>query len=58
MRFGTLRSRLLGSLICLSLGPLAFVGFLAYRSAEQSLREKALNHLSTAAILKAEEITG
>ncbi len=57
MRFGTLRSRLLGSLICLSLGPLALVGLLAYRSAEQSLRQKAVNHLSTAAILKAEEIT-
>ncbi|MBI3002426.1 MAG: HAMP domain-containing protein [candidate division NC10 bacterium] len=57
MRFGTLRNRLLASLLGLSLGPLALVGILAYRSAEQGLREKALNHLSTAAILKAQEIS-
>ncbi|MFQ5882414.1 MAG: GAF domain-containing protein [Candidatus Methylomirabilales bacterium] len=54
--FARIRTKLLIHSLVLSLLPLCLIGYIAYKNGEKALREKAFNHLSTAAILKEQEI--
>jgi GAF domain-containing protein/HAMP domain-containing protein len=58
MRFWTksLTTRLIVSFLLLALVPLSIVGYVAYNIGEEALKRGILDHLSTAAILKEEEI--
>jgi len=58
MRFWkeSLLARLLSYFLLLAIIPLAVVGLLAYNRGEEALQENILNHLTTTAILKEDEI--
>lgn len=53
---GSIRNKLLLTMAVLALGPLVVLGFVAQRSAETSLRERALNQLEGIATLQRERI--
>jgi GAF domain-containing protein len=57
MRFWTsLTARLVSYFLLLALVPLSIVGYVAYNSGEETLKRGILDHLSTTAILKEDEI--
>jgi len=58
MRFWTrsLTARLVSYFLLLALVPLSIVGYVAYSSGEETLKRGVLDHLSTTAILKEDEI--